>query len=100
MRSSLFAVLLWSLVASPLNAQAIDRSLILEEFDIPTDGDVMTVPVKAGDKEYRFMVDTGCNVTLFDMTLKPLLGPPIEKWSFKTPLASVETDVFNTTALG
>lgn len=94
MRRSLFAVLVWSLVASSLNAQAVDKSLVIEEFDIPTDGDVMTVPVKASDKEYRFMLDTGCDVTLFDTALKPLLGPPLEKRSFKTPLDSGETEVF------
>jgi hypothetical protein len=74
---------------------AIDRSLVLEEFAIPTDGSVLMVPVKIGDKECRFMVGTGAFATIFDTALKPMLGTPLEKREVKTPLGPAECEFFS-----
>ncbi len=52
----------------------IDPSLVIEQFDVPSDGDVLTVPVAFGKKPYLFVLDTGCSVTVYDHSFKPELG--------------------------
>ena len=56
--------------------RAIDPSLVLEQFDVSTDGDLLVVPVTLGKKPYRFVVDTGATNTLYDKSLKTCLGEP------------------------
>jgi len=52
----------------------IDPSLIIEQFDVFTDGDMLLVPVDVGGKRYSFWVDTGATVSIYDESLRPLLG--------------------------
>ncbi|HVX15341.1 MAG TPA: PDZ domain-containing protein [Pirellulales bacterium] len=94
MRGSLLAVVIWLLPASPTLAQEVDRSLVLEEFDIQTDGDMLLVPVRIGDKDCTFAVATGCTDTLVDASLKHLLGAPVGTASAKTPNGTVDVPVF------
>ena len=70
----------------------VDRTPVLEEFDIPTDGDAMLVPVTLAKNSCLFMVDTGASWTTFDTSLRPLLQPPVEKARVNTPGGPVETN--------
>jgi hypothetical protein len=47
---------------------------VLEEFSIDKEGGPMVVPVTIQGKVYRFVVDTGASHSIFDVSLKPLLG--------------------------
>jgi hypothetical protein len=47
---------------------------VLSEFSIPTQGDIILLPVKFKGKEYAFVLDTGTSVTTFDTSLKNELG--------------------------
>ncbi|HWB14406.1 MAG TPA: aspartyl protease family protein [Pirellulales bacterium] len=89
---SMFAAVVCLIAASPLRGQEVDRSRILEEFDIPTDGDGLLVPVIINNKRFTFLVDTGTSWTIFDAALRPLLQLPLKKKPVQTPLASVETE--------
>lgn len=98
-RWSVLSLLICLSALRPMHAQVAeaphDSSLVLEEFDIPTDGDALLVSVTVNGRECVFMVDTGAYWTVFDTSLKPLLGTPVETRTVKTPLGSVQTDFFN-----
>jgi hypothetical protein len=51
-----------------------DPSLVLEQFAVSSDGDELTSPVTFKCKTYRFIGDTGSELTVFDKTLRPDLG--------------------------
>lgn len=74
LRSGLFCLLSLSpALCGEAQAEPVDRSLVLEEFDIPDDGDAILVPVTVDGKQCRFMLDTGCQQTVFDTPFRPLL---------------------------
>jgi hypothetical protein len=50
--------------------------LVIEEFDVPSDGDELVVPLRVAGKEYPFSVDTGASRSAFDTKLELLLGRP------------------------
>ena len=94
MRCSAFAALALLAAASSLGAQPVDRSLVLQEFDIPTDGDALLVPVQIGDRKCRFIVDTGCSRTEFDTALRSSLGPPLMTGLMANSAGSVDRELF------
>ena len=94
MRRSFFAVVVCLVAASSLFAQAVDRSLVLEEFEIPTDGDQLLIPVTVGDKPCAFWVDTGAFCTVFDRSLKPHLGPLLESRNVPTPNGRIDLELY------
>lgn len=47
---------------------------VLAEFRIAKDGDPILLPVTFKDKEYLFLLDTGCSHTVFDTSFKHELG--------------------------
>jgi hypothetical protein len=72
-----------------------------EEFEFGWDGGPIIVPVKIKGKKYPFVVDTGCSISVFDASLRSLLGKPV-RWDstmtangervvavFKPPIAHV-----------
>jgi hypothetical protein len=88
MRRSMFAAVVCLIAASPLRGQEVDRSQILEEFDIPTDGDGLLIPVIINNKRFTFLVDTGTSEpvqTRFPTTdhakaSSTLRMPPLHSW--------------------
>src|SRR5262245_40900063 len=58
-------------------------SRVLAEFAVFTDGDGLLLPVRIGEKEYAFVLDTGATLSVFDTSLP--LGAPIETGEFTTP---------------
>lgn len=68
------AAVLLVVVASPsLIAEepvpGIDPSLIIEQFDIYNDGDLLLVPVTVFGKTRMFAVDTGSSSTVYEKSL-------------------------------
>jgi hypothetical protein len=69
------ALLLGAAVAQPPPPPARD-SAVLERFPIARDASLVIVPVTVKGKDYPFVLDTGCTGTVYDTSLKPLLGAP------------------------
>src|SRR5215471_12403369 len=60
----------------------LDPRNVLERFDVAKDGDALIVPVEFQGKTYRFLLDTGASVTVFDTSLEPQLGQTVgEAWA-------------------
>jgi PDZ domain/Aspartyl protease len=72
----------------------VDRSLVLEEFGVSADGDLLIVPVSFDKKNYLFAVDTGCTVTVYDKSLKSLLGEMQSSESVDTTNGSVLVEAY------
>ena len=102
------AAVLLVVVASPsLIAEepvpGIDPSLIIEQFDIYNDGDLLLVPVTVFGKTRMFAVDTGCSLTVYDKSLRPFLVEPLKTVEWTTPGgAAAAAELFDppTTLLG
>jgi hypothetical protein len=58
---------------------------VLDEFRFDPEEGPIIVPVTIKGKSYPFMLDTGCSISLFDESLRPLLGPTLGEASGKTP---------------
>jgi hypothetical protein len=56
--------------------------VVLERFQVNKAGDILLVPVRVGDQERLFMVDTGSSVTVFDDSL--LSGQPQRSGTVET----------------
>ena len=56
------------------NAEKTTPQQILAEFAIPQKHGTIFLPVKFKGKEYTFLLDTGCGITTFDISLRELLG--------------------------
>jgi hypothetical protein len=68
---------------------------VLERFAVACAGDPLIVPVTIQGKAYPFVVDTGCSKTVYDTSLKSLLGPAVGKVEFQTPTGSeLHLDVY------
>lgn len=57
-----------------LAQQKVRESSVFAEFDIPTDGMPLVVPVTIHDKAYLFNVQIQLGYSMFDRSLRPLLG--------------------------
>ncbi|MDB5338626.1 MAG: hypothetical protein JWN70_4245, partial [Planctomycetaceae bacterium] len=57
------ADLVWS------TCQEVPNEPIIEQFDLPIEGAFILIPVTIRDKEYRFILDTGCFMTTVDISL-------------------------------
>jgi len=57
-----------------LNSDAIASHKIIAEFKIAKRGEPILLPVKFKGKEYSFMLETGCALSVFDISLKHELG--------------------------
>jgi len=64
-------------------ARRSNGSRVLAEFPVFTDGDALLLPVRIGDKDYAFLLDTGATSSVFDTSLP--LGAPIETGEFAAP---------------
>lgn len=70
----------------------IDPSIIIEEFEVFTDGDALLVPVDVGGKRYSFQVDTGYCVSAYDKSLRPLLGDARGTKLMTAPTGAIRVD--------
>ena len=50
---------------------------VLAEFIVPSDSNLIFIPVRFDEEEYLFCLDTGSNTTIFDVSLKNKLGKRI-----------------------
>jgi hypothetical protein len=48
---------------------------VVETFDVARHGDVLLVPVELGNRQFQFVVDTGCTWCVVDSELESLLEP-------------------------
>jgi hypothetical protein len=79
-KATLLCVAMIALLAGECHAAGAG---ILASFDIPSDGQVITLPVVLTDgKEYQFLLDTGSAYNTFDKSLESMLGKP--RQSIKT----------------
>jgi hypothetical protein len=77
------------------DAQGPDASTIIEQFDIPDDGDLMLVPVVIRERRQLFFVDTGCSHVVYDTSLRHLLGKPHDEVMVRTLTGTIKAEVFN-----
>jgi hypothetical protein len=68
---------------------------VLQEFDVLKDGDLLLVPVTLAGKEYLFGLDTGCSVSVYDASLKHLLGKPRGAVVGATPNGDVKVALYD-----
>jgi hypothetical protein len=87
------AIALLALVTILLPAPA-KPSQVLAEFDIFNDGDVLLLPVQVGGNQHLFLLDTGTTNTVYDWTLRALLGDPINNTAVKTARGFVQLSFF------
>jgi tetratricopeptide (TPR) repeat protein len=80
-RGGLLAALL-AMAAIPL-AWAQQDPTVPAEFDIHTDGDFLLIPVEVHGKTVPFVLDTGCNCTVIDISLTDGKPEKTEKWGKK-----------------
>lgn len=87
-----------SLLLRPAQTQAADDA-VLEQFAMPSDGDLISVPVSIRGNTYRFMLDTGSTRTVCDKSLQPELGKPIGRAKARTATGTFTSPVFQSSAL-
>jgi hypothetical protein len=62
-------------------------------FPISTeDGDPLIVPVTIQGKQYPFVVDTGARYTIYDQSLRPLMGEHLATGQASTPIGAIEVE--------
>jgi hypothetical protein len=62
---------------------------VLEEFDVGKNGDFIIVPITIGQKKYSFVLDTGSNTSMFDQSIRGILGGKIGDVAGETPTGEV-----------
>jgi predicted aspartyl protease len=82
--ASILSIVLAALSAGV--ARAAEPTLVAE-FDIPSNGDPILVPLEFQGKTYAFLFDTGTSYTTFDITFQPLLGEPKSITRIPAPLS-------------
>lgn len=80
---------------SKTNSDVLASHKILAEFAVATRGDVVLLPVKFKGKEYSFVLDTGSSVTIFDVSLRHLLGSVKEKAILETAKDPMYVQLFD-----
>jgi len=95
----LLLVVVFSAASSAEEAPSgIEPSLIIEQFEIFNDGDLVLVPVKVFGKTRTFMVDTCSSYQVYDKTLRPLLGTPRKTKTANTATGKSAVEVFDAPA--
>jgi hypothetical protein len=84
---------LFSTASEP--SQGIEPSLVIEEFDVFNDGDMLLVPVDIGGKKRIFLVDTGYSVSTYDASLRSFLGNAKGTTRMATPSGSAAVDLYD-----
>jgi hypothetical protein len=71
-----------------------DPRNILEQFDVARDGDVLILPVDFQGKKYRFVLDTGASLTVYDRCFEAQLGQSTSAAQVKGPKGSKTVKLF------
>jgi hypothetical protein len=100
--TSLAALLVWMLGLQVLAAgsekaatEENKQAEVLAEFKIEKGGRAILLPVRIQEREYPFMLDTGATYSVFDMSLKKLLGMPIESGNVETAAEPLKAESYN-----
>lgn len=68
---------------------------VLEEFTVTASGDeLLIVPITVDGKRLSALLDTGTKTTMFNASLRHLLGPPRGKVTVETPIAQTTFETF------
>lgn len=97
-RGALTLALVQLAVAASLVSGADHESgtaLVLQEFDIPTDGDTLLAPVSVNGRSRLFCIDTGCTGVIYDESLRPLLGNAVRSASVDSVNTAFQAQLFN-----
>src|ERR1700722_574523 len=93
MRHTLLAVSLSAvaavLVYRPTSEEPVRRDEFPLRFTVATDGEPLIVPVTINGNQYSFIVDTGCTCTIFDNSLRHLMGPAVDSVFVSTTHAQI-----------
>jgi hypothetical protein len=81
--------------ARPQEASNISNTNVLAQFNIEKDARAILLPVEFNGKEYLFELDTGSSHTLFDVSLKDMLGKPRKIVRGKTPGGLMKFALYN-----
>lgn len=76
------------------SAPASEKSEVLERFEIPSDADLVTVPVTIANKTYHFFIDTGATVSVCDAALRPLLERPVARTRVSTANGRMKSGIY------
>jgi hypothetical protein len=63
--------------STDLPEQASDREAVLERFKLSRDSKILLLPVEVQGKKYSFVLDTGATTTVYDTSLRSILGDPV-----------------------
>ena len=98
------ATIVWTLVAwtsSLASSNAAEpaatapKAAVRESFTIDPDDLAVLVPVRVGDKDYRFMLDTGASGSTFDVSLRSHLGPRVGSVSVQDAFGRANDDLYS-----
>ena len=84
----------FSVSAAGKPPQTIDPFLIVEQFNLPQDGNDLTLPVTVFGRTRPFVLDTGSSWMLFDNSLRRHLGEPTQTITGSTPSGKVSLELF------
>ena len=65
--------------------RAAEKARVLESFKFDPDECAVLIPVRVGDKEYQFIVNTGTTWSVFNVSLRSHLGPRVGSVSTEVP---------------
>lgn len=69
------ALFVFHAAALPVGAEDAGLPRVLAELRFAKGVPFVTAPVRLGEREYTFLVDTGASATVYHTTMRPLLGP-------------------------
>jgi hypothetical protein len=75
-------------------ALAASNTDMVAEFSITHNDDAVLVPVRLRGKAYKFLVDTGSVSTIYDKSLKAMLGRPVGHRRLTTASRAIIVDLF------
>ena len=79
----------WMQLPGPATAakpeKVTGKSGVRESFKFDPDDGWIVIPVRVGNGDYPFIVDTGCTFSVFDVSLRAQLGPRVDVASMDTP---------------
>jgi hypothetical protein len=77
---------------------ALEQETVIEQFKVATDGGALLVPVEFRGNRYWFVLDTGASRSLFDTSLRSILGDPIKSTTIRAPNRDLTVPVFRSPA--
>jgi predicted aspartyl protease len=72
----------------------VERARVIERFGIPKAPGPIVVPVRLKGKVFRFLLDTGASVNVFDSSFRASLGDPVDAAKFRTGGAALKLRLY------